>query len=86
MSNMFSSRKVPLLIAAGVLGGMLYVTAGANQQPRPRARADAGSTMPVSETLQTIAGTGGARASDTRVEAVERPEDAPSKRNADKVT
>lgn len=81
MSNMFSSRKVPLLIAAGVLGGMLYVTVGANQQPRPRARADAGTTMPVSETLQTIAGTGGARASDTRAEAVPRPDDAPSKRN-----
>lgn len=63
MANMFSSRKGPLLLAAGVFGGLLYYTAGAKQQPRPRATPESsatGSASPqVSETLQSVAGTGG---------------------------
>jgi hypothetical protein len=63
---MFSSRKGPLLIAAGLFGGLLYMTAGGKQQPRPVARAEAGSNAPVSETLQAVAGTGGKGARDTQ--------------------
>ncbi|KAK4154795.1 hypothetical protein C8A00DRAFT_14087 [Chaetomidium leptoderma] len=72
MSNMFSSRKGPLLIAGGIFSGLLYMTYGGSQQPRPRAQAQAAhdahdarssssspEPVPVSETLQAVAGTGG---------------------------
>ncbi|KAK4041248.1 hypothetical protein C8A01DRAFT_15007 [Parachaetomium inaequale] len=62
MSNMFASRKIPLMVAAGVFTGLLYTTYGAKQQPRPLATHDASSQAPVSETIQRAAGTGGARA------------------------
>lgn len=64
MSNMFASRKGPLMIAAGIFGGLLYSTYGANQQPRPRQQDtnDAKSQAGISETLQSVAGQGGARA------------------------
>ncbi len=59
MSNMFSSRKMPLAIAAGIFGGIFYMTYGANQQPRPRQVHHASSQTPISEVLQGAAGTGG---------------------------
>ncbi len=62
MSNMFSSRKVPLAIAASIVGGIFYMTYGANQQPRQRAMHNANTQAPVSETLQRAAGSGGQRA------------------------
>ncbi|KAJ4289962.1 hypothetical protein N0V88_006763 [Collariella sp. IMI 366227] len=62
MSNMFASRKGPILIVAGVLGGIFYATYGGKQQPRPRATSDTSSRIPMSETLQSVAGTGGERA------------------------
>ncbi|KAL1838061.1 hypothetical protein VTJ49DRAFT_3109 [Mycothermus thermophilus] len=60
MSNLAASRKGPLLIAGGVLAGLVYFTYGGRSQPRPVAR-NQGS---VSETLQAAAGTGGPRARD----------------------
>ena len=59
MSNMFSSRKLPLAVAAGVFGGIFYMTYGANQEPRPRTTHHASNQAPVSEVLQSVAGTGG---------------------------
>lgn len=64
MSNMYASRKGPLLAVGALFGGILYMTYGAKQQPRPRATHDAGTQVPVSETLQAIGGQGGARARD----------------------
>jgi hypothetical protein len=97
MSNIGSSRKGPLLIAGGILSGLLYFTYGARQQPRPLATHEASSQVPVSETLQAIAGTGGERAhpagdreelrqydpKDTQIES--RDPSAASKRNPQKV-
>ncbi|KAK3299590.1 uncharacterized protein B0H64DRAFT_472691 [Chaetomium fimeti] len=65
MSNLLATRKVPLMIAAGVFGGLLYTTYGGVQQPRPRSTHDnahdaTGGTL--SEAAQAAAGTGGARA------------------------
>lgn len=65
MSNILATRKVPLMIAAGVFGGLLYTTYGGVQQPRPRSTHDnthdaTGGT--ISETAQALAGTGGQRA------------------------
>ena len=91
MSNMFSSRKTPLLLAGGLLAGIFMMTHGANQQPRPRAMHHPGSTqLPVSETLQSAAGLGGRRAAhyegespvDTRLYSADPS--APSKRDATK--
>jgi hypothetical protein len=62
MSNMWASRKVPLMVAGGIFAGLLYSTYGANQQPRPRSTHDATTQLPVSETLQGVAGSGGPRA------------------------
>lgn len=90
MSNMFRSRTGPLLIAAGLFGGLLYTTAGGSQQPRPAAT---GKTGGVSEALQGVAGQGGPAARDEqRVEndpkdtrlATASPS-ADSKRNPQKV-
>jgi len=44
------------------LAGLLYNTCGANQQPRPHATYDTTTQLPVSETLQGVAGAGGPRA------------------------
>lgn len=70
MSTILQNRKVPLLIAGGLFGGLLYGTYGGTQQPRPRQQAGAGGAAstgaPVSETLEAIAGTGGQRARDTQ--------------------
>jgi hypothetical protein len=41
---------------------LLYNTCGANQQPRPHATYDTTTQLPVSETLQGVAGAGGPRA------------------------
>ncbi|AEO68483.1 uncharacterized protein THITE_2022370, partial [Thermothielavioides terrestris NRRL 8126] len=61
MANMFRSRAGPLLAAGGILGGLLYLTYGGRQQPRPQAAPNtAVAGLPVSETLQAVAGTGGA--------------------------
>ncbi|KAH6845747.1 hypothetical protein B0I37DRAFT_380997, partial [Chaetomium sp. MPI-CAGE-AT-0009] len=65
MSNLLATRKVPLMIAAGIFGGILYTTYGGVQQPRPRSTHDnahdaTGGTL--SETAQAVAGTGGAPA------------------------
>jgi hypothetical protein len=64
-ATIFGTRKGPLVIALGILGGLLYTTYGGRQEPRPRATTtmhDArGATAPVSETLQSVAGTGGER-------------------------
>ncbi|KAK0710527.1 hypothetical protein B0T21DRAFT_387428 [Apiosordaria backusii] len=60
MSNMSRNRLLPVLIATTLFGGLLYTTAGGSSQPRPRARHDAAATsLPVSESLEAIAGTGG---------------------------
>ena len=59
MSNMFSSRKLPLAVAAGIFGGIFYMTYGANPEPRPRRVHNADTQTPVSELLQGAAGTGG---------------------------
>ncbi|KAG7284730.1 hypothetical protein NEMBOFW57_009340 [Staphylotrichum longicolle] len=90
MSNMWASRKVPLMVAGGIFAGLLYSTYGANQQPRPRTTHEASSQTPVSETLQGIAGSGGPRARattasprDTRIYSSD-PSSA-SKRDATKV-
>ncbi|KAK4120709.1 hypothetical protein N657DRAFT_648897 [Parathielavia appendiculata] len=66
MANMFSSRKGPLLIAGGLFSGLLYFTYGARQQPRTTATHDASSQAGVSQTLQSVAGTGGERAHASR--------------------
>jgi hypothetical protein len=65
-AQIFSTRKGPLLIALGIMGGLLYTTYGGRQEPRPRttttthdARAANTTAAPVSETLQSVAGTGG---------------------------
>ncbi|GAB1318231.1 hypothetical protein MFIFM68171_08441 [Madurella fahalii] len=93
MSNMFRSRTGPLLIAAGLFGGLLYTTAGGSQQPRPATTGGQGGGGGVSETLQGIAGQGGRSARDEqRVEndpkdtrmATASPS-ADSKRNPQKV-
>ncbi|KAK4233652.1 hypothetical protein C8A03DRAFT_19305 [Achaetomium macrosporum] len=100
MSQFFGrgqNRTVPIAIAAGLFGGLLYFTGGAKQQPRPRATHDATGQMPVSETLQSIAGTGGQTArsadqqdqqrqydpKDTRIHSADPS--AQSKRNPQKV-
>ncbi|KAL2157326.1 hypothetical protein VTH06DRAFT_6264 [Thermothelomyces fergusii] len=95
MSNILASRKVPLMLAAGIGGGLLYTTYGANQQPRPRQQAQQ-QGLGVSEALQAAAGQGGARArGDEETEALRRydPKDtrlhsadpaAQSKRNPNK--
>lgn len=64
MANMFRSRTGPLLVAAGIFGGLLYSTAGGKNQPRTRADPSGGVTggVPVSETLQSIGGQGGPHA------------------------
>ncbi|KAK4160286.1 hypothetical protein QBC43DRAFT_325725 [Cladorrhinum sp. PSN259] len=62
MSNMFRSRAGPLLIASGIFGGLLYSTVGGKNQPRPRATNEPGSTLPISETLQSIGSQGGTHA------------------------
>ncbi|KAK4178953.1 hypothetical protein QBC36DRAFT_365837 [Triangularia setosa] len=65
MSNMARNRVIPALIASGLFGGLLYSTAGGSNQPRPRARHDAGGSATdsnVSESLQQFAGTGGKHA------------------------
>ncbi|KAL2150412.1 hypothetical protein VTH82DRAFT_6975 [Thermothelomyces myriococcoides] len=59
MSNLFASRKGPLMIAAGICGGLLYTTYGGTQQPRPRQQQGGAG---LSEALQGAAGQGGARA------------------------
>ncbi|KAK4663976.1 uncharacterized protein QC763_501180 [Podospora pseudopauciseta] len=60
MSNMARNRVIPAVIASGLFGGLLYSTAGGSNQPRPRARHDAAATnLNVSESLESIAGTGG---------------------------
>ena len=89
MSNMFSSRKLPLAVAAGVFGGIFYMTYGANQQPRPRTVHNASAQVPVSEILQGAAGTGGPGAQhdaegprDTRLYSADTS--TPSKRHATK--
>ncbi|AEO58478.1 hypothetical protein MYCTH_2041611, partial [Thermothelomyces thermophilus ATCC 42464] len=87
MSNMLASRKVPLVLAAGIGSGLLYMTYGANQQPRPRQQQGEGGGVGVSETLQAAAGQGGARArqydpKDTRLHSADPA--AQSKRNPDK--
>ncbi len=89
MSNMFSSRKLPLAVAAGIFGGIFYMTYGANQEPRPRTVHDARTQAPVSEVLQGAAGSGGPAARekgdsprDTRLHS-EDPS-APSKRHPTK--
>lgn len=56
-STIFRTRKGPLLVALGIMSGLLYTTYGGRQEPRPRARGG----VPVSETLQSVAGTGGER-------------------------
>ncbi|KAK4187385.1 hypothetical protein QBC35DRAFT_552275 [Podospora australis] len=69
MSNMFSGRAGPLLIASGIFGGLLYSTAGGRNQPRPRAVHDAGVTSTMSsggfdigEKMEEVAGVGGKHA------------------------
>lgn len=63
-ATIFGARKGPLMIAFGIMGGLLYTTYGGRAEPRPRGTHDARAQAPVSETLQTIAGEGGTRARD----------------------
>lgn len=91
MSNIYSSRKGPLLIAAGVLGGLLYFGAGGRAQPRPATKE--GQPSQLSETLHGLAQQGGPSArvqsgmeldpKDTRMASTNPVAD--SKRNPQKV-
>ena len=63
-ANIFRTRRGPLVVALGIMGGLLYTTYGGRQEPRPRAAthdARGAPALPVSETLQSVAGTGGER-------------------------
>jgi hypothetical protein len=100
MSQFFGrgqNRTVPIAIAAGLFGGLLYFTGGGANQPRPRAANDARGQMDVSGALQSMAGTGGQSArnaeqqdklsqydpKDTRIHSADPT--AQSKRNPQKV-
>ena len=58
---MLRNRAVPVAAAAAVGGLLWWQTAGGRNQPVGRAER---GNLPVSETLQATAGTGGARARD----------------------
>lgn len=91
MSALLRARAVPIFGTAALGSAIWYSTSGGRNQPRSRAEAPRAS-IPVSETLEGIAGSGGKRArketlgedpKDTRV--MSRRGSAPSKRSAGKV-
>lgn len=89
---MLRQRAGPILLATGIGGTLWWQTAGGKNQPRSRAMGDPKKTMPISETLQSLSGQGGASArkdkhiendpKNTKIFSVSP--DAPSKRNPDK--
>ncbi|KAK5662664.1 hypothetical protein OQA88_8580 [Cercophora sp. LCS_1] len=88
-ASMLRGRAVPILATVALGGGIYYSTAGGRNEPRQRTQ---GGGIPVSETLEGLAGSGGPRA---RHPGELAPEDdpknprnktpmSPSKRNPDK--
>jgi len=96
MSGLLRARAVPIIGSAALGSATWYGTSGGRNQLRPRAEASTSipGPIPVSETLESIAGSGGKRAK-TRKAALEKDAkdtrimshegNAPSKRNARKI-
>jgi hypothetical protein len=62
MATGFRGRGLPLAFALALGAGMLAMTAGGKSQPRPRTTTDPETSLPLSETLQSIGMQGGKHA------------------------
>ncbi|KAK0713415.1 hypothetical protein B0T26DRAFT_614267, partial [Lasiosphaeria miniovina] len=94
VTGMLRQQPGPILLATEIGSTLWWQTAGGKNQPRSRAMGDSEKTIPVSETLQSLSGQGGASASAHKDKHIENDPkntkifsvspDAPSKRNPDK--